>query len=475
MYIIKNITSFIRNHLLIYLNQKLDVTLLIESFCKVILLPFNYYKNKKASEVLSRINDLSYIKSFISKIIVTILLDILLFIISFIIIFNINKDILILYLVGAFLYFLIIIIYNTIIKNTIITKQERVVEVNNTIIESVNGFETIKGLNIEDNIIYKFSKNYSKLLNINYYTDKINNTILLLKEFITDSIILLVSYYTFSLIMNSKVTVGDYMTISFLSSYLIYPFRNIIDLIYEYYYVKNSIRRANDFFDIEDEKIYEDKRLEVNGNIKIVNLSYTFNNKYYVLKNINLFIKDKDRVLLLGSSGSGKSTILKLLYIYSLNKRIFDKTAIEILYNIFINNNYDIEKYFKKIIITNEDDIVALYSQEKNSIIININKIIKEFTEMINKLYGTRLKLSPLNISESILINKITYVKRIDNIYFDTKHDSNIEINAWFNFILDMIDEQLYKAMNKLEKIDSSFVIEDVPTGNMRLSRLKHR
>ena len=94
---------------------------------------------------------------------------------------------------------------------------------------------------------------------------------------------------------------------------------------------------------------------------------------------------------------------------------------------------------------------------------------------MINKLYGTRLKLSPLNISESILINKITYVQRIDNIYFDIKHDSNIEINAWFNFILDMIDEQLYKAMNKLEKIDSSFVIEDVPTGNMRLSRLKHR
>ena len=41
---------------------------------------------------------------------------------------------------------------------------------------------------------------------------------------------------------------------------------------------------------IRDEKIYEDKRLEVNGNIKIVNLSYTFNNKYYVLKNINLFI-----------------------------------------------------------------------------------------------------------------------------------------------------------------------------------------
>lgn len=97
-----------------------------------------------------------------------------------------------------------------------------------------------------------------------------------------------------------------------------------------------------------------------------------------------------------------------------------------------------------------------------------------KFTESINKLYGSRLKISPLNISESILINKITYVKRIDNIYFDIKHDSNNEINAWFNFILDMVDEQLYKSMNKLQEIDSS-LIKEIPKSDMRLSRLKHR
>ena len=97
-----------------------------------------------------------------------------------------------------------------------------------------------------------------------------------------------------------------------------------------------------------------------------------------------------------------------------------------------------------------------------------------KFTESINKLYGSRLKISPLNISESILINKITYVKRIDNIYFDIKHDSNNEINAWFDFILDMVDEQLYKSTNMLQEIDSSF-IKKIPKSDMRLSRLKHR
>ena len=98
-----------------------------------------------------------------------------------------------------------------------------------------------------------------------------------------------------------------------------------------------------------------------------------------------------------------------------------------------------------------------------------------KFTQMINKVYGTRLKLSPLNISESILVNKITYVKRIDNIYFDIKHDSNEEINAWFDVILYMVDEQLYKSINKLDNIDDTFIIQNNCENNMRLSRLKHR
>lgn len=75
-----------------------------------------------------------------------------------------------------------------------------------------------------------------------------------------------------------------------------------------------------------------------------------------------------------------------------------------------------------------------------------------KFTESINKLYGTKLKISPLNLSESINLNKITYVNRIDNIYFDLEHDTNDAINKWFNFILDMADEQIYKGMNLLNE-----------------------
>lgn len=334
LYIIKNITNYIRNHILIYISQKLDINILLNTFTKVVLLPYNYYKNRRSSEVLSKINDLSYIKNFISKIIVTTFLDFLLLMVATITIYYKIKEVLIIFIITQILYILIVLVFNNYIKNITIKRQEATAILNNTIIESVSTFETIKGLNIEDNIIYKFSKDYSSLLNITFDIDKLNNLLTFLKEMIINICLITVDYYIFKNIMNGISTTGDYLTITILSSYLIYPISNIMDLSYEYHYIKNSIKRANTFFEVEEEKIHDKRKLIVNGNIKITNLKYTFNNKYYVLNDINLFIKNNDRVLILGSSGSGKSTILKLLYKYLEADR---KT-------IYING-YDINDY----------------------------------------------------------------------------------------------------------------------------------
>ncbi len=75
-----------------------------------------------------------------------------------------------------------------------------------------------------------------------------------------------------------------------------------------------------------------------------------------------------------------------------------------------------------------------------------------KFTELINSIYKTQLKISPLHISNSILINQCTYVNRLDSIYFDLEHDCNDEINRWFQFCLDMTDEQLFFLTNEMKE-----------------------
>lgn len=428
LFIIKNITNFIRNHLLIYLNQKLDISIILNAFSKIILLPYRYYKNKTTAEVLSRINDLSYVKKFISKIIITIFLDTLVFIIAFIIIYTINRKILNIFILTEILYLIIILIFNKTIKKYTTQSQKNIALINNAIVESVSSFETIKGLNIEDNMIYKFSQNYSKALNTNYNLEKLNNTISLLKEIITDISLLLINFYSFKLIMTNHLTIGNYMTITMLSNYLIYPIRNIINLTEEYHYVKNSITRANNLFEVEDENIYDNKKLEVNGNIKITNLKYTFNNKNYILKNINLFIKDKDRVILLGPSGSGKSTILKILYKYlevdrktvyingydindysfiDIRKNITYISQNEIIYNDTIRNNIILDRGVSEIDYLNICHLLHIDDIVKDNI-LGYDYILEE--NAINLSGGQRQKIilarSLLKKSNIIMIDE---------------------------------------------------------------------
>ena len=428
LFIIKNITNFIRNHLLIYLNQKLDISIILNAFSKIILLPYRYYKNKTTAEVLSIINDLSYVKKFISKIIITIFLDTLVFIIAFIIIYTINRKILNIFILTEILYLIIILIFNKTIKKYTIQSQKNIALINSAIVESVSSFETIKGLNIEDNMIYKFSQKYSKALNTNYNLEKLNNTISLLKELVTDISLLLINFCSFKLIMTNHLTIGNYMTITMLSNYLIYPIRNIINLTEEYHYVKNSITRANNLFEVEDENIYDDKKLEINGNIKITNLKYTFNNKNYILKNINLFIKDKDRVILLGPSGSGKSTILKILYKYlevdrktvyingydindysliDIRKNITYISQNEIIYNDTIRNNIILDREVSEIDYLNICHLLHIDDIVKDNI-LGYDYILEE--NAINLSGGQRQKIilarSLLKRSNIIMIDE---------------------------------------------------------------------
>ena len=96
-----------------------------------------------------------------------------------------------------------------------------------------------------------------------------------------------------------------------------------------------------------------------------------------------------------------------------------------------------------------------------------------KFTEGINNIYGTKLKISPLNLSESIYLNKISYVKAIDSIYFDLEHDNNDALNAWFNTMLNMADEQIYSSGNKLDLIDPAYLKDLGETNKLKLVKKK--
>ncbi len=64
-------------------------------------------------------------------------------------------------------------------------------------------------------------------------------------------------------------------------------------------------------------------------------------------------------------------------------------------------------------------------------------------------------------------LNQYTYVNRINDIYFDLEHDSNHEINRWFDFVLNMVDEQLYYGKEKIPRFKK--LVPDIFENNPKI------
>ena len=226
----------------------------------------------------------------------------------------------------------------------------------------------------------KISSLYVKSLDDMYIYDNINNFELFIKELATYITLLLIEFIGFSLVLDNVLSVGEIITFTGLVTYFISPIRNIIDLNKEYFYALNSLKRANNLFDIGSTDLTTKTKFNIIGNIRLKSLSYSYNDYNLILNNINIDINKGDKVLILGNSGSGKSTILKLLSKYYVPKR--DSIYLD---GIDIND----------ISISNLKDNVISISQEeiiftdtiKNNIIMDRKIGDLEFVDVCRLVY----------------------------------------------------------------------------------------
>lgn len=365
--IFKILSDFFRNKLLIYLNQKIDLLLTLDTYKKIISLPYNYYHTRTTGDIISRVNDLSIIRNMITKVSLSLFIDLPLALVTFIIFYIINTKLFFISLIIVFIYLLLMIFSKNRIINNINTIQVNKSETMSYMIETINGFETVKSVGNEAQIIDKFEKKYVKFLKNIFKFDNYNNTILILKDLINAMGYLTIIYVGAKMVILGNLTFGDLLVFVNLLNYFLEPIKNIIDLNSEIKEAKNSLRRILELFKNENKKQTFIDNVKVKE-IFFNNLSYSYDYKEKQLKKINLKLK-KQKILILGKSGSGKSTLFKLLMRYY-----------EIPRNQITINGYDINDYKDDVIKQNFSYISQNEILYTDSIYNNL-KIDKNITE----------------------------------------------------------------------------------------------
>lgn len=380
IFFIKTFIEYLRNNLLLYLNQKIDLSIITTTISKMISLPYSYYKNKTTGEMISRINDLFYIKNVISKIIVTIFLDTILSIFTLIILFNISKSMSLYLFIIIMLYIIIFLIFRPSIKNMTNITQEDNAKINSMLVETISTYETVKGLNLEKYFQNKINKSYLNSINNNLNFTRLLNVQELFNNLFEGILLLFITFLGGKLIMDKSITIGSLITYNSLVYYFLNPIRNLFNFYKDLFYVKNSIQRINNILNYKYEKLDKSTNLSIEGDIVIKNLEFSYNNKNKILNNISLTVKQNDKVLVLGKSGGGKSTLLKILYKYY-----------DIGRNKIYINNYDINDFSLKDIrenITYISQSELLYNDTiRNNIILGRDIDDKFFINICNMVY----------------------------------------------------------------------------------------
>ena len=323
------ISNYIRNIYLVKGANEIYVRIQMQVYDHIQSLPIRYFDNIPAGSVVSRItSDVNQIRTFFVSSFIQIMIITLKILFSYVVLFYVDYRFALFMLLLLPIMYFVLKIYNKLTIDSIKGYRRKFSESNGIINENYQNLEVIKAFNREKASIADWNKH-----NIERYVywKKLNQVDSLLLHNITGvfRVILfigIVYYYAYSSFNNDifGVTLGMvYLFINYTTD-IIYRIADFTMGISTYVRAVGAANNIQEILKLEVEKDIDMQRTEdFRGNIEFKNLYFAYNEDDYVLKDINLEIKENQTVAFVGHTGSGKSTIMNLVVkFYEPNKGV---------------------------------------------------------------------------------------------------------------------------------------------------------
>lgn len=315
-YVFNSIFLYGQQFLLNVLGQRLSIDLNLQYIRHIFELPMEFFTTRKTGEITSRFSDASRIIDALASTVISLFLDLSIVILMGIILAVQNMTLFLITLASLPLYVIVILGFSKRFEKLNNDQMESNAVVSSSIIEDIQGIETIKALNSEQVRYRKIDSQFVDYLRKAFKYSKTEAFQTALKTFIRLSLNVIILWVGASIVMHNQMSIGELMAFNALLSYFVDPLQNIINLQPTLQAANVAQNRLNEVYLVKSE--FKDKTSvnsihDLNGKIVFSQVNYRYGYGEDVLKDINLTINDNEKVTVGGMSGSGKSTLVKLL------------------------------------------------------------------------------------------------------------------------------------------------------------------
>ena len=371
------ISNYIRNIYLVKGANEVYVRIQMQVYDHIQSLPIKYFDNMPAGSVVSRItSDVNQIRTFFVSTFVQILIIVLKIIFSYVVLFYVDVRFGLFMLALFPVMFIVLKIYNKLSIDSIKGYRRKFSQSNGIINENYQNLEIIKAFNKEKESIEDWNKHNEERYK---YWKKLNLVDSLLLHNITGvfRIVIFVGivyYYSYSHFNNVYgITLGMvYLFINYTTD-IIYRIADFTMGISNYIRAQGAAINIQEILKLEvEEDNYNDiTEDDFRGNIKFEDVYFSYKDDFYVLRDLNLEIKENQTVAFVGHTGSGKSTIMNLIV------KFYSATKGNVLINGRNINDYSKEYLRKKTAIVLQDSFLFEGTLLENITTSNDEKIAR--------------------------------------------------------------------------------------------------
>lgn len=352
LYIISTVFSYAQSYIMSGVAQRISYRLRQEISQKINRLPMEYFDKNSKGDIISRVtNDVDTLSQTMNQSLMQVVTSVITVVGVFIMMLYINF---VMTIAALIVMPLTMLVLSIIIKKSQVffkQQQEYLGDINGKIEETFSGQNIVRGYNGERFEINEFDAINRKLYDTGWKTQFLSSIMMPIMNFVGNLGYVIVSILGGYMAINGKISVGDIQAFIQYMWMFTQPLNQLAQIMNLLQSTAAAADRIFEFLDEEEIDLSDKLPLEgpVQGNINFDHVRFGYNNDNIIIKDFSLDIKAGQKVAIVGPTGAGKTTIVKLLMrFYKLNSGKISIDGIDI-------ESIDLESYRKNFAMVLQD------------------------------------------------------------------------------------------------------------------------